>query len=521
MVFVLRFLWGFCVCCMLLWFPYVFVCTFVTLSSTDYQSILRELQSPAALQSNPYFLEPELPVTPNPSLAYHQQYHYPDSNTPLHSNIQPQPPSWSPEVEPCSREPDSPPKSPPRPCELALSIPIVELPEPDPSKVRKPHIALNDQLLLSEEEDKSLHEVEPTQKPRSPSFPTMCDLDVDMAYSTSSLSLSSVSSVTPSTPDRAHVSDGGEQLGVLNEGGKDTGWKASEMEVTEEMEKVVEVFAVQLAEENRFVEKWVEQDLIKNVERKCEMVTKGRSKIADEHVILVEQKWSVEQEQNEMNEKPGLIQDGSKGEPFHVERIKNIQHQTLSLIESKRERGKDAADVETDKKDIDQTSDIQKVHEGCGESIQQKERKHDADEALQFKDTKYVFVTSEENLAPKDQTLADLSPQAWAEALKQLQPSESGSNEEEEEERSKDVQDETLASLLEEVKKEGSEEKEDNNKEIKESRDQEGTEEVEHADKNMCSLSGWHSDSSSVNVEPPTPGRSVSSDLLDKHERYK
>ncbi|XP_056251292.1 ankyrin-3-like isoform X30 [Seriola aureovittata] len=31
-------------------------------------------------------------------------------------------------------------------------------------------------------------------------------------------------------------------------------------------------------------------------------------------------------------------------------------------------------------------------------------------------------------------------------------------------------------------------------------------------------ISGWHSDSSSVNVEPPTPGRSVSSDLLDRRE---
>ncbi|XP_071015353.1 ankyrin-3-like isoform X9 [Oncorhynchus clarkii lewisi] len=29
---------------------------------------------------------------------------------------------------------------------------------------------------------------------------------------------------------------------------------------------------------------------------------------------------------------------------------------------------------------------------------------------------------------------------------------------------------------------------------------------------------GWHSDTSSVNVEPPTPGRSVSSDLLDRQE---
>lgn len=498
---------------------HVFVCTFVTLSSTDYQSILTELQSPAALQSNPYFLEPELPVTPNPSLAHHQQYHYPGSNTPLHTDTQPHPPPWSPEVEPCSREPDSPPKSPPRPCELALSIPIFELPEPDPSKVRKPHIALNDQLLLSEEEDKSVHDVEPTQKPRSPSFPMMCDLDVDMAYSTSSLSLSSASSVTPSTPDRAQVSDGGEQLGGLNEGGKDTGWKANEVEVTEEMEKVVEMFAVQLAEESRFVEKWVEQDLIKNVERKCEMVTKGRSKLADEHVILVEQEWSVEQEKNEMNEKPDLIQDGSKGEACNVGTIENLQHQTLSLIESEHKGEKDAA--ETDKKDIDQTSDIQKVHEGCGESIQQ-ETKRDTDEAHQFKDTKCIFATSEENLVPKDQTLADLSPQAWDEALKQLQPSESGSTEEEEEERSKEVHDETLTSLPEEVKKEGgSEEKEEDDEEIKDSRDQECTEEVEHADKNMCSLSGWHSDSSSVNVEPPTPGRSVSSDLLDKHERYK
>ncbi|XP_078788049.1 ankyrin-3 isoform X26 [Oryzias latipes] len=31
-------------------------------------------------------------------------------------------------------------------------------------------------------------------------------------------------------------------------------------------------------------------------------------------------------------------------------------------------------------------------------------------------------------------------------------------------------------------------------------------------------ISGWHSDSSSVNVEPPTPGRSVSSDLLNRRE---
>ncbi|XP_013885254.1 ankyrin-3-like isoform X16 [Austrofundulus limnaeus] len=478
----------------------------------DYQSILTELQSPAALQSNPCFLEPELPVTPNPTLAHHQPYHYPDLDTPLHTNTQPQPPPWSPEVEPCSGEPDSPPKSPPRPCELALSIPTFELPEPDPSKIRKPHIALNDQLLLSEEEDKSVHEVETAHKPRSPSFPPLCDLDFDMAYSTSSPSMSSVSSITPSTPDRAQLSDGGERPGVLNQVKEVAGWKATEMEVTKEMERVVEMVAAQLAEENRLVEKWVERDLIKNVERKCEMITKDRSKTPDEHIILVEQKWSVEQGKNEMNE---------KGEECKVERIENIQSLTLSLIETDFKMEKGATEAETDEEDVYQTSGIQKVHEGCEEGLQKEDRKHDTDLELQFKGIEDVFLTSGENLAQEDHSVADLSPQDWTEALKQLQPSESGSNEEEEEERSKDIRDEALASPLEEVKEEkGSEEKEEDDKEMTESRDPKGTEEVEHADKNICSLSGWHSDSSSVNVEPPTPGRSVSSDLLDKQESH-
>lgn len=42
---------------------------------------------------------------------------------------------------------------------------------------------------------------------------------------------------------------------------------------------------------------------------------------------------------------------------------------------------------------------------------------------------------------------------------------------------------------------------------------------LEQTEKEVLSLVGWHSDSSSVNVEPPTPGRSVSSDLLDRRER--
>ncbi|XP_070398639.1 ankyrin-3 isoform X2 [Nothobranchius furzeri] len=462
----------------------------------DYHSILAELQSPAALQSNPYFLEPELPVTPNPSLAHHQQHHYPEPDTSHHTGTQPQPPPWSPEVDLCSKEPDSPPKSPPRPCELALCLPAFDLPDPDPSKVRKPHIALNDQLLLSEEEDKSFHEV--TFKPRSPTFPVMCEFEVDMAFSTSSPSLSSVSSVTPSSPDRVRLGDG-ERAVATNQSREDAGLKAVEMEVREDMEKVVERVTAQLAEENRLVEKLLERELIKKVERKCEMVTKDRSSMADGNILLVEQKWSVDQETDETNEQHDLIQDGRQGEGFEMERIgdgENVSKENC-LTEAEHEVEKGAVEAESIKKGIDPASEIQKVDEDCEDIILEKDRAND--------------TRGDDNLAPEDQTVSDLSPQAWAEALQQRQPSESGSTEEEVEERSSKIQEETFGSLLEETKEEGSEEEE----EITKARDHG---EPDRVDKNMRSLSGWHSDSSSVNVEPPTPGRSVSSDLLDKQE---
>uniref|UniRef100_A0A1A8J6R5 Ankyrin 3a n=3 Tax=Nothobranchius kuhntae TaxID=321403 RepID=A0A1A8J6R5_NOTKU len=463
----------------------------------DYHSILAELQSPAALQSNPYFLEPELPVTPNPSLVHHQQHHYPKPDTSHHTGTQPQPPPWSPEVDLCSKEPDSPPKSPPRPCELALCLPAFDLPDPNPSKVRKPHIALNDQLLLSEEEDKSFHEV--TFKPRSPTFPVMCEFEVDMAFSTSSPSLSSVSSVTPSSPDRVRLGDV-ERAVAINQSREDAGLKAVEMEVREDMEKVVERVTAQLAEENRLVEKLLERELIKKVERKCEMVTKDRSSMADGNILLVEQKWSVDQEADEINKQHDLIQDGRQGEGFEMERIgdgENVSKENLCLTEAEHEVEKGAVEAESIKKGIDPASEIQKVDEDYEDIILEKDRAND--------------THGDDNLAPEDQTVSDLSPQAWAEALQQRQPSESGSNEEEVEERSSKIQEETFGSLLEETKEEGSEEEE----EIAKARDHG---EPDRVDKNMRSLSGWHSDSSSVNVEPPTPGRSVSSDLLDKQE---
>ncbi|XP_063348240.1 ankyrin-3-like isoform X24 [Pelmatolapia mariae] len=484
----------------------------------DYQSILVELQSPATLHSDPYFLESDLPVTPNPSLVHHQQqHHYPEPDTPLLADTQPQPLPWSPELEPSNREPESPPRSPPRPCELTLSVPVFELPDPVPYKPRKPHIALNDQLLLSEEEDRSFQEMEPIHRPRSRSFPTMCELDVDMAYSTSSPSLSSISSITPSSPERAQIGDGRVQLDPFNGVKQDVCLKRGEKEVTEELGMVVEVAAAELEEGSALVEKWVERDLIENVERKCEMITKDRSKLTEENTILVEQKEGFEEEEKDLvSNQQDHIHDGNKGTAYVMEEVRNVQlsNEQYDLPGNEHEMEKACATFEADSRKVD--GDTEKVFcEG--------DRIDDTHEDMQFKDStlcgseKDICSTSQQDV--EDQTVVRLSPQAWDEALEELQPSESGSNEEdEEEEEDKEIKEEALGSLLEEVKNKGGSEEKEENEEMTKSRIQEICDHVEHAEQDLCSLSGWHSDSSSVNVEPPTPGRSVSSDLLDRRE---
>uniref|UniRef100_A0A668TPN8 Ankyrin 3a n=1 Tax=Oreochromis aureus TaxID=47969 RepID=A0A668TPN8_OREAU len=484
----------------------------------DYQSILVELQSPATLHSDPYFLESDLPVTPNPSLAHHQQqHHYPEPDTPLLADTQPQPLPWSPELEPSNREPESPPRSPPRPCELTLSVPVFELPDPVPCKPRKPHIALNDQLLLSEEEDRSFQEMEPIHRPRSRSFPTMCELDVDMAYSTSSPSLSSISLITPSSPERAQIGDGRVQLDPFNGVKQDVCLKRGEKEVTEELGKVVEVAAAELEEGSALVEKWVERDLIENVERKCEMITKDRSKLTEENTILVEQKEGSEEEEKDLvSNQRDHIHDGNKGTAYVMEEVRDVQlsNEQYDLPGNEHEMEKACDTFEADSRKVD--GDTEKVFcEG--------DRIDDTHEDMQFKDStlcsseKDICSTSQQDV--EDQTVVRLSPQAWVEALEELQPNESGSNEEdEEEEEDKEIKEEALGSLLEEVKNKGGSEEKEENEEMTKSRIQEICDHVEHAEQDLCSLSGWHSDSSSVNVEPPTPGRSVSSDLLDRRE---
>lgn len=477
------------VCCILLWHASIRVCMFLILSPTDYQSILAELQSPAALHSTPHFLEPELPVTPNPSLPQHQHLHYPKPDSSLQTYSNPQLTAWSPEVEACSKEPESSPKSPPRPCDLALPVPTFDFPDPLPSKVRKPHIALNDQLLLSEEEERSFQEMQPTLKPRSQSFPTMCELDVEMAFSTSSPSLSSMSSITPSSPDRTCF--GVQMVNTLDAAQDDVGQKGCQMEVKEEIEKVV---AAQLAERSGLVQKLVEQELIKNVERKCEMVAKDRSQLEEEKTKLVEQKWSTEQAKSHVNVQHDGVQDGNKTGAYKEEKARDEQNFLTENINL----------IKTEHKGL---KEVVFQPPAAGDKVQVKEKLEEVDLELCYKEE-----------APEHQPVSEISPQAWVEALEQLQPSESGSNEEEQQ-RGREMPEE--GSLLEEVIKEGSEEKKEQDTEVIESRHQKSFEEVEHAEKNICSLSGWHSDSSSVNVEPPTPGRSVSSDLLDRQERYK
>uniref|UniRef100_A0A673CSM2 Ankyrin 3a n=1 Tax=Sphaeramia orbicularis TaxID=375764 RepID=A0A673CSM2_9TELE len=152
---------------------------------------------------------------------------------------------------------------------------------------------------------------------------------------------------------------------------------------------------------------------------------------------------------------------------------------------------------------------------GNEEIVRQEERIEDTDGESQFKDEggpleneRGIDMKSEGDQAAEDQAVFDVSPQAWVAALEERQPkSESGSNEEDEDGKSsKEITEEAL----EEVKKEeGSEKEEEEDEETSDkARVQKSLDQVEQAEKDLCSLSGWHSDSSSVNVEPPTPGRS-------------
>lgn len=503
----------------------MYVSTFVILSPADYQSILAELQSPAALRSEPHFLEPELPVTPNISPAHHQHHVYPETTTPVPATSHPHPlPSCHVPVLDCaSGDPDSSaPRSPPRPCELTLPAPAFELPEPTAAaKVRKPHIALNDQLLLSEEEDRSYQEMVPCRKARSPSLPTMCELDVEMAYSTSSPSLSSVSSVTPSSPE-----GGAAQIESPNGVQEDVGFVEGRQEVAVDLE-VVEMVAAELAQGNGLVD-WVEQNLIENVERKCEFITKDGCKLSAGSGTFAGQEEALKENGSKQ---PVLSQDGMDVASGEVREVRDGQGQSgeqHDAVEIK--EGEMMEDEETARVGYDESPKPQALQEGSEEGNPGSDR---VDDELQSKDEEGMSPgshrdtrgTPQRGEVAEDQVGSALSPQAWVEALRECHDTDSESTEEvkeeEEEEGDKKVKEEPSEPLTEEMEtKEGSEEEEEaEDGEKAQAAVEEMRGQAEQTEKDLCSLVGWHSDSSSVNVEPPTPGRSVSSDLLDRRER--
>ncbi|KAK6293702.1 hypothetical protein J4Q44_G00360280 [Coregonus suidteri] len=157
------------------------------------------------------------------------------------------------------------------------------------------------------------------------------------------------------------------------------------------------------------------------------------------------------------------------------------------------------------------------VKGGGEEGVEAGEMAEEGDKVVEAKNGAKVVVEGgkavENGAEVVEEGGAYLSPQAWAEALGEQ--GVSGSTEEEDGDEDEMTEDK-LKSLLEDINlEEGSEEE---NEEITEARVQEILSQVQQAEKDVCSLPGWHSDTSSVNVEPPTPGRSVSSDLLDRQE---
>ncbi|TNM99592.1 hypothetical protein fugu_012625 [Takifugu bimaculatus] len=459
----------------------------------DYQNILAELRSPVALHSDTQFLEPELPVTPNLFPVHHRDCLYVKTDIPLLPGSQTLP--WSPQTEPNSRGQ----VNPPRPCELVLSVPAFELPDPLPPEVRKPHIALNDQLLLSEEEDRLYQGMEMSCKTKSHPHLAVCELDTDMAFSTSSPSLTSIASITPSSPDRPGMA-GGRQTCVLIGKQVAVGSKENKKDVKMEMEKVARMVTTEL-EGN--VKKWLKLDFFKNVERKCEMITKDRSEWADaEANALLEQ-----------GEKEKLVVE-MKGGGSHVEVREVHSRPGVRLIPAASDFRNNKIEPMIVTEFIERTLKGERFEGGSEVNVCQGGKMGTVD--LQLEDKERLSETqsdacliSEGDVVAEGWIVARLFPQAWGDHHSQL-----GSTEEEEE------GDEELTGglLLEVVEKGQCTEGEKELKGMIEVRFEESFNQVEQTEKEVLSLVGWHSDSSSVNVEPPTPGRSVSSDLLDRRE---
>ncbi|XP_030234203.1 ankyrin-3 isoform X3 [Gadus morhua] len=513
----------------------------------DYQSILAELQSPATLHSDPHFLDPEIPVTPNPALSPHPHHHHhypaPDPPAPGQCPSQSPPLPWSPEAGPFSRE--SGESSPPRPSELTLSFPAFVLPEPLPRAVRKPHIALNDRLLLSEEEEDGggFQDTPLDHRPKIICSPERSD--IEMAFSTSSPSLSSMSSMTSSSPEKVKRAEGEGLVGLTFWGSEHERLNRGIENVTKKLEEVVKkraagVKQVTLAEEEE------DESEPPRVTETLEEALNRQSEAG-----LQRPGWGTLGEMGA--ERAGCVEEGARGGKLEAggecsssgaadvsagwTEAQDVSVRQEHPVEIPQQPEEDLTGAEAENETVVENTEgdgiaREQVHRGEDAQVrdggsEQVEQSGEGDIQVGYGGMEGDCVGGRPSEAGEAEPDPPLQP--WAEALVEHQPVESDSNEEEEngrvdevasEEVSEDVSEEALGSLAEEVKGGGSEEEEEEEgEEMTEARVQEILRQVEQAEKDLrCSLPGWHSDTSSVRVEPPTPGRSLSSDLLDRHE---
>ena len=421
------------------------------------------------------------------------------------------------------------------------------LPEPLPRAVRKPHIALNDRLLLSEEEEDGggFQDTPLDHRPKIICSPERSD--IEMAFSTSSPSLSSMSSMTSSSPEKVKRAEGEGLVGLTFWGSEHERLNRGIENVTKKLEEVVKkraagVKQVTLAEEEE------DESEPPRVTETLEEALNRQSEAG-----LQRPGWGTLGEMGA--ERAGCVEEGARGGKLEAggecsssgaadvsagwTEAQDVSVRQEHPVEIPQQPEEDLTGAEAENETVVENTGgdgiaREQVHRGEDAQVrdggsEQVEQSGEGDIQVGYGGMEGDCVGGRPSEAGEAEPDPPLQP--WAEALVEHQPVESDSNEEENgrvdevasEEVSEDVSEEALGSLAEEVKGGGSEEEEEEEgEEMTEARVQEILRQVEQAEKDLrCSLPGWHSDTSSVRVEPPTPGRSLSSDLLDRHEpRY-
>ncbi|XP_062320227.1 ankyrin-3 isoform X1 [Osmerus eperlanus] len=436
----------------------------------DYHSILAELQSPVTLGSESTFMElhPDLPTptpTPSPTIHHTPDEFLPDSAPLDLTKHQP----WDDEMG-LSVDLESPPRSPPRPCELALSFPVF-----DPTALSDAAMDVEGQVPLQHAE--KITKVEVKLNHCQKSFPSTEEIEAE-----EEIALPTMPSLSPPSCEQGQEQEtrttesgnGGEkgeldrEVGVSGGGERE---KDREENSVREMEEVTEKDSGDA----------VEGGMLEG-EEGCTVAPEVHK--IEEVLDIVSEKWDMMEDSGEAKQDEQM--GTSEGEKELEECAEKIEKRNSGLQEAEGLQERD------------------RIAEDGGEAkLSLQSSGEDGGEA------KLSLQSSGE-----DGGEAKLSLQSWAEAVEEDR--ESGSSEEEEDRD--EMTEDKIKSLLEDVKLEGAEEEEEG-EEMTEARVQEILRQVQQAEKQLCSnVPGWNSESSSVNVEPPTPGRSVSSDLLDRQE---